>query len=369
MWVQAEPASWDRFAARRLEQSRRAAQQHPVVGIVGADVPRGLVDTWGAVPLRVLPDGRPASQRATQLLGASTAPSVARILDAVLDGELAHLSGMIISRESQDTLRLFYVVRMLARSGRLPWPVHYLELLHTDRPNTIAYNEAVLRRCFNAIGGWTRSHDRRALADSSVWARVGRVYRLLDVTRASHRASGVDFVRTLANIDSVRLDDAERLAASWTPELCGGTEVVLTGSRCWTSQFHEQVEAEGLRVVAEDQATGLLATSLRPAPSDLGSNESLFAEIAEGCARWGPAAATSSSADRAGYLEELVESYRVDAVHAAYDPADQAAPWDSAAQRAACSRRGIAWTQRAITPWAGENSEHPRDDAKRDRDR
>lgn len=366
MLVQAEPVSWDRFAARRLEQSRRAAQQHPVVGIVGADVPRGLVDTWGAVPLRVLPDGRPASHRATQLLGASTAPSVARILDAVLDGELAHLSGMIVSRETQDTLRLFYVLRMLARVGELPWPVHYLELLHSDRQSTIAYNEAMLRRCFNTIGEWMESDDRGVTADASVWGRVRRVYRLLDVTRSSHRASGADFVRTLAEVDAVSLNDAERLAASWSPQPRRGTEVILTGSRCWTSQFHEQVEAEGLRIVAEDQATGLLATSLRPAPSDLGSSESLFAEIAEGCARWGPAAATSSSTDRAQHVEDLVESYRVDAVHAAYDPADQAAPWDSAAQRDVCERRNIAWTQSTITPWASGASDHPRDDAKGD---
>lgn len=325
--------SWARVAAERAAASVAAADRAPVIGIVGADVPRSIVDEWDAVPLVLLPDEREPSRQAVDLLGSACSRPVTVLLTMILQGELQHLSGLIVSRENQDTLRLFYVLRHLAAAGELTWPVQYLELLHLPRASTARYNARRLQACSAAVRGWVGARDAVVPRPDAV-SRVGALFAQLDDTRRSRGASGREFVEVLATANALSLTEAEERVHAWTPEAATGRGVLLSGTRTWTSRVHAALEAAGGHVLGEDHAGGSLATSLRPASGEID-------DLAAATVAWGPAAATSGSPERATALVRRAQEVRASRVLSVLDPLDQAAPWDLAAQREACRTAGL----------------------------
>ncbi|MFJ2619233.1 hypothetical protein [Glutamicibacter sp. NPDC087344] len=331
---------WRTLSQERIDRAVNYAAQLPVIGLVGADIPRALVDEIEAVPFTILPDGQEPSQRSIELLGASASPEIARILDQILDGDLDFLTGVIVSRESQDTLRLYYVLRMLEKDNALAWPVHYLELLHLDRPSTYMYNQRRLGVARQTVARWYQ--QRCSIAPSyhpDAWSQVARIHHALELTRETSQCRGSEFVEELAQASSCSLDDALQRAMSWKPVTDQGLPVLLTGSRTWTSAVHERIESTGRRVVGEDHAGGALATSLRPEPR--GNTPERDLELAIAVTRWGAASATSSSADRAEYLDQLLGTHPVSEVIAVLQTWDQAAAWDIPAQQSVCQQRDV----------------------------
>ncbi|GAT88391.1 benzoyl-CoA reductase/2-hydroxyglutaryl-CoA dehydratase subunit BcrC/BadD/HgdB [Paenarthrobacter nicotinovorans] len=108
----------EHYLRRVLRARERATRGTAVVGFVGADVPRELIASAGAQPLRLHSQSGPPSEDAVRLLGEATDPMAHSILNQVLANELDFLTGILLSRDCEASLHLFYVLRQLAAAGR-----------------------------------------------------------------------------------------------------------------------------------------------------------------------------------------------------------------------------------------------------------
>jgi hypothetical protein len=135
----ADPAWWAQEYRSRWDRVRdRVAAGTPVVGVVGADVPPELVEAAGAVAVRLTGEPEPPSAEALHVLGAAVDAPTLTLLTRLLAGGATGLAGLVVSRDCQSSLALFYALRELRRldpERELP-PVHLLDLLHLPRAST-----------------------------------------------------------------------------------------------------------------------------------------------------------------------------------------------------------------------------------------
>jgi len=131
-----------------------AASGRPVIGIVGRDVPALLVSAAGAHAFRLAPEPV-ATQEADAIMGRAVDRAASLVLAAVLDGSFDFLSGHLISRDTEASVRLFYTLQELRRRGRIAMPVQLIDQVHQNRESTVQFNIAQLERMWTTVEQWT----------------------------------------------------------------------------------------------------------------------------------------------------------------------------------------------------------------------
>jgi benzoyl-CoA reductase/2-hydroxyglutaryl-CoA dehydratase subunit BcrC/BadD/HgdB len=328
------------YASRPDTVRALADAGRPVLGVVGADVPVELVTASGALSYRLHGSPDRVTDEAHEVLGASLDPVAHSILSQLLDGSLAFLTGVVVSRDSQASLQLFYALRELRRlePHRPIPPVVLLDLLHLPTVHTARYDEARLHRLADELAGWTGvAPTAHRLAEAS--AVVGRVRTLLrrvsDLRRGPRPVlTGTQVLRVLGATTALPPEDAVPLLEQVLADAAGGAlvpagrRVFLTGSAQDTDEVHRALEEADCLVVGEDSDWGDLALTVEPDGADLASLAVAYRDR-------GPAAATAPIERRAAWTAEQVRRCAADVLLAVVREHDEAPAWDFPAQAAA----------------------------------
>lgn len=315
----------------------------PRIGIVGDDVPRQLVLATGAVPQRLLGSWHePVSVETAELLGTVDA-ATGRILDDLLSGRHDDLAGLVVCHDSQAGLRIFYVLRILARRGRLPFPVHLVDAPRLDSP---AARRFVGRQYARLLDFCEQVTGHRADIGSLHRAaeRELALGRALETMRERRRTGGCAGSSALRAYRAAATMPPEEAVATVTeaqaPTAPGATPVFVTGSNHPDPGVYDALERTGdVVVVGEDHDTGDLAW-LGVAVEAPTVGEVIDGLAAAHLAR--PAAATRGlPAARAAYTATRAEQARARAALALVREHDDAPTWDLPDQRLALGRRGV----------------------------
>ncbi|MEV0106490.1 2-hydroxyacyl-CoA dehydratase family protein [Nocardia sp. NPDC050799] len=321
-----------------------AGSDRPVIGVVGGDVPVEIIEAAGGHAFRLSGADRPAGAEAVRLLGAAVDSVAHSILDSILTGEAGFLRGLVVSRDSQAALRLFYVLRMLAQQGRAVPDVHLVDLLHLPRASTRDYNAGQLAEMADTVAGWTgtgltpqnlytarklraelaaalRTVRARRAAGAVTGATALRVYTLAQTrTPAGCLASmdaGLGATRSRPDPDSASEGPAE-----------GRCRVFLTGSTVDQVSVYDRLEAAGLFVAGEDHNWGDPVADLWDTPAEVTDLPTAYAEIAGHRLHAGPMAQTSGLAERARYSADRVRRCGASVVLSVGRDHDPAPGWD-----------------------------------------
>ncbi|MGY1812324.1 2-hydroxyacyl-CoA dehydratase [Blastococcus sp. SYSU D00820] len=326
------------YAARPERARALAAAGRPVVGIVGADVPAELVAAAGAVGYRLHGSPDRVSAEARAVLGAALDPVAHSVLTRLLDGELAFLTGLVVSRDSQASLQLFYALRELRRlepARDLP-PVVLLDLLHLPTAHTARYDEERLAQLAGVLAGWTGTAPSpgRLAAAAAEAGRVRDLLRRVSALRreAAPRGTGTTALHAVGVAGALPAGEAAALLEAVldeADELPAGRRVFLTGSGQDTDELYRALEEElGCLVVGEDADWGDLALPPDPAGADLGALATAYRDR-------GPAAPTASIPARAAATAQRVRDSGAELLLAVVREHDEAPAWDFPAQAAA----------------------------------
>ncbi|WP_426228223.1 2-hydroxyacyl-CoA dehydratase [Pseudarthrobacter sp. DSP2-3-2b1] len=327
----------EHYPLRVARASKRAGQGTAVVGFVGADVPRELIAAAGALPLRLHSQTGPSSDEAVQLLGEATDHAAHSILTQILAKELDFLSGIMISRDCEASLQLFYVLRELAaRRPGMP-PVHLIDLLHLSRESTALYNRRQVAACAETLSQWTgASPDPASLAASVASFQVLRGHLAsVQSLRQSGLLSGTAGLHVAAAAESLPPSEA----AQWVAELVGTFSATATGGDSALRLFffgsaqdqdvlYRAIEDLGVRIIGEDHDWGLLAAPAPVAVTAGASYEELLARLAESYHYRSPAAAISPLAVHARWGADQAVSCGAEAVFCLTRRFDDAPAWD-----------------------------------------
>ncbi|WP_261166441.1 2-hydroxyacyl-CoA dehydratase family protein [Microbacterium sp. Marseille-Q6965] len=317
----------------------------PRIGIVGADVPRQLVLAAGATPVRLLGSWSGAYAPETAELPGAVDAVACRILDALLAGAHDDLAGLIVCNDSAANLRVFYVLRVLAERGRVPFPVHLLDAPRgggapRDR-FVIRQYERLVRFVVSLTGRPAEGAALRDAAEREV--AVGAALARMRDRRAAGRCSGqlalaaYRAAATLPPEHAIAVVDAAVDAAAGHP-------IFVTGSAHPDGSVYAAIESAGLVVAGEDHDTGDAAwIGDAVATDDAGE---AIARLAAHHAQRLPLAARSRSRERADALARRLDAGAPSGILALVRELDDAPAWDLAAQRALAAARGIPLEER-----------------------
>ncbi|MEU4451274.1 2-hydroxyacyl-CoA dehydratase family protein [Nocardioides sp. NPDC023903] len=315
----------------------------PRIGIVGGDVPRQLVLATGAVPQRLLGSWHePVSAESGELLGTVDA-ATGRILDGLLSGRHDDLAGLLVCHDSQANLRIFYVLRILAQRGRLPFPVHLVDAPRLSSPTARRFvgrqYSRLLEFCEQVTG---HRADARSLHDAA--ERELALGRALEAMRERRRTGGCTGAAALRTYRAAAATPPENAVAAVTeaqaPTAPGATPVYVTGSNHPDPGVYDALERAGdVVVVGEDHDAGDLAW-LGVAVEAPTVGEVIDGLAAAHLAR--PATATGGlAAARAAYTAMCAEQTHARAALALVREHDDAPAWDLPHQRSELRRRGV----------------------------
>ncbi|MBO3663185.1 2-hydroxyacyl-CoA dehydratase family protein [Microbacterium stercoris] len=332
---------------------RAPGDGRPRIGVIGADLPRQLVLAAGATPVRILGSWSGAvSDEAGQLPGAVDVVA-ARILDGALAGAHDDLAALIVCNDSTAHLRVFYVLRILAERGRVPYPVHLLDAPRgggAPRERFVARQYERLAAFCSAVTG-TRPDAPLLDEAAERELRLGEALERLRARRRTGRCSGSAALAayraaaTLAPEQALAVVDA---AVEDVP----GTPVFVTGSAHPDASAYEAIEAAGLAVVGEDHDTGDSAWLGDAVPA--GDVDATISLLARRHSTRAPLAARSLTAERTAHLERRLGEADARGVIALVRELDDAPAWDAAAQHRVAQRRGLPLEARVrIGPDAG----------------
>ncbi|MCX0275100.1 2-hydroxyacyl-CoA dehydratase family protein [Nocardia zapadnayensis] len=338
------PAAGALEAAAGLRAPGRAGSDRPVIGVVGGDVPLEIIEAGGGHAFRLSGADRPAGAEAIRLSGAAVDSVAHSILDTVLTGEAGFLRGLVVSRDSQAALRLFYVLRMLAQQGRAVPEVHLVDLLHLPRASTHDYNAGQLAKLADAVARWTGT----GLTPESLYTARKLRAELATALRAvrDHRAAGAvtgatalllyALAQTRTPSDCLGSIDAVLAAARAQPDpgheparpAAKRGRVFLTGSTIDQVPVYDRLEAAGLLVAGEDHNWGDPVADLWDPPAEVTELPAAYAEIAGHRLHAGPMAQTSGLTERARYSADRVRRSGASAVLSVVRRHDPAPGWD-----------------------------------------
>jgi benzoyl-CoA reductase/2-hydroxyglutaryl-CoA dehydratase subunit BcrC/BadD/HgdB len=333
------------LAADRTAAAREwSAAGRPVAGYVGADVPVEVLTAAGFLPVRLTGDPDGDSAAGDRYLGRGLDPVARSVLTRLLDGAYGQLDALVVSRDCEASLRLFYAVRELHRVEpgiELP-PVHLVDVLHLPHRTTTRYVLAKIRQLRAQVGHWV---GRPVTGDDLVAAVAAhdRVRTLLGEVAALRRTrpsrlSGSQALAVVAATTALPPDRAAQLleellaGAEALPE-APGTRVFLTGSSHDHPGVYAALETAGLLVVGEDHDWGdLMHHRLVAPPADHALVELALAERYQ---HNGPTAARASIRRRAAHTAAAARRCAADALLSYVRVHDDAARWDHPAQREA----------------------------------
>jgi benzoyl-CoA reductase/2-hydroxyglutaryl-CoA dehydratase subunit BcrC/BadD/HgdB len=236
----------------------------PVIRILGLDAPRALIHAAGFSPLRLVAGHDMPTPRADDLMG-STAMSLRgkRLIEQLVDPDAPDLP-LLITQADAEQPQIFAALRELRRLGeKVPSQVHFLDLLHIDRPSSRAYN---LHR-LGQLQAWLEQLGRRALTDAAIadsqalYRRQADLLAALDSHRRAGRISGTD---ALAIIGASAVLAPEKhiemlqslLGWAGAAPVLSGKRLYLAGTAHEHCHLYAQIESSGALVVGEDQGWG-----------------------------------------------------------------------------------------------------------------
>ncbi|WP_326949264.1 2-hydroxyacyl-CoA dehydratase family protein [Amycolatopsis sp. NBC_01307] len=310
----------------------------PAVGYVGADVPVELITAAGLLPLRLA--GKPGedSTLGDRYLGRGVDPVARSILTRILTGGYGPLEAVVVSRDCEASLRLFYALRELHRVEpelRLP-PVRLVDVLHLPHHTTTRYVHAKIAQLREWLGRWRPIGDDDLAAAITAHDTLRRSLGRCAVLRRANRLSGTEFLTLVAATTRLPVTAATALAdrvAAGSPEV-EGVRLFLTGSSHDDPGVYKTLEDNGFLVVGEDHDWGeLLFARTCAAPTELA--------LAERYQHNGPAAPRASIRQRAAHTAAAARACDAEVLFSYARVHDDAPPWDFPAQRAATGLRAV----------------------------
>ncbi|WP_410573223.1 2-hydroxyacyl-CoA dehydratase [Amycolatopsis sp. cmx-4-61] len=305
----------------------------PVVGYVGADVPVELITAAGLRPLRLA--GKPGEDHTAgdRYLGRGVDPVARSILTRILAGDYGPLEAIVVSRDCEASLRLFYALRELHRVEPelgLP-PVRLVDVLHLPHHTTTRYVHAKLAQLREWLGQWRPIGDDDLAAAITAHDDLRRSLARLALLRRANRLSGTRFLQVVAATTALPVAEAttfvDRLLTEELPEV-HGTRLFLTGSSHDAPGVYETLERHGFLVVGEDHDWGeLLFARTCAAPTELA--------LAERYQHNGPSAPRASIRQRAAHTAAAARECGAEVLLSYARVHDDAPPWDFPEQRAA----------------------------------
>ncbi|WP_280434870.1 2-hydroxyacyl-CoA dehydratase family protein [Nocardia carnea] len=337
-----------------VEKSAPAGARRPVIGVIGGDVPIEIIEACGAHAFRVSAADREIGREAVELLGTTVDSTFHSILDRILAGEFGFLRGLIVSRDCQASLRLFYVLRMLAKQGRAVPDVHLVDLLHLPRESTRDYNAGQLAQLADTVAAWTGTEiTATALHEArEVRGRLGSALRALRASRAEGAVPGATALRLYALAQT----DAPADCLTWVTALLdehgssgpgldtrtattvtGGTpgrpagsrlRVFLTGSTVDRVPVYDGLESAGVLIAGEDHNWGDPVADLWDIPTAATDLPTAYTALAEHRLRLGPMAQASGLSDRARFSAACARRCGAQVVLSVGRRNDPAPGWD-----------------------------------------
>lgn len=309
------------------------------VGYVGADVPVELITAAGLLPKRLA--GKPGEDSALgdRYLGRGVDPVARSILTRILTGDYGPLEAIVVSRDCEASLRLFYALRELHRVEpelRLP-PVRLVDVLHLPHHTTTRYVHAKIAQLREWLGQWRPIGDDDLAAAITAHDTLRRSLAHLAELRRANRLSGTRFLEVVAATTALPVTEAtalvESMLAADLPEV-DGVRLFLTGSSHDSPAVYETLESNGFLVVGEDHDWGeLLFARTCAAPTELA--------LAERYQYNGPAAPRSSIRQRAAHTAAAARACDAEVLFSYARIHDDAPPWDFPEQRAATGLRAV----------------------------
>ncbi|MGW5739802.1 2-hydroxyacyl-CoA dehydratase [Amycolatopsis sp. NPDC003861] len=302
------------------------------MGYVGADVPVELITAAGLRPLRLT--GKPGreSTLGDRYLGRGVDPVARSVLTRILTGDYGPLEAIVVSRDCEASLRLFYALRELHRiepALGLP-PVRLVDVLHLPHHTTTRYVHAKIAQLRAWLGRWRPIGDDDLAEAITAHDTLRRSLGRLAALRRANRLSGTRFLETVAATTAVPVTDAialvDRVPAD--PREVDGVRLFLTGSSHDGAGVYETLERNGFLVAGEDHDWGeLLFARTCAAPTELA--------LAERYQYNGPSAPRASIRQRAAHTAAAARACGAEVLFSYVRVHDDAPPWDFPEQRAA----------------------------------
>ncbi|MFC0446783.1 2-hydroxyacyl-CoA dehydratase family protein [Rhodococcus jostii] len=306
-----------------------------MIGVVGVDVPVEIIESCGARAYRLSAVDRQPTVEAVRLLGGAVDASAHSILDQILAGDFDFLRGLVISRDSQSSLRLFYVLRALAAEGRTVPPIHLVDLLHIRRESTRKYNVDQIDKFAAAVAQWTgRTHTIENLRTAcTVRAELAGRLREVRARRSAEEptVSGTTALRLYALSQTVPPEESLSLTdsiLSAREPVAGRVRIFVTGSAHDHDHDYAALEAGGAQVVGEDHSWGDPLADLWTEVGEATHLGAAHSTIAAHRLQCSPLAQTSGLGERARYSAECVRRSGAQAVLSLVRRNDPAPGWD-----------------------------------------
>lgn len=241
-----------------------AARGRPVLGYVGRDFPTELAEAAGFVATRIRGGRTEVPSKVGSALGAEFDTAAHGQLAALWSGEYEYLDQLVVTRDTDSSVRLFVTLRELLRKDstlRFPDP-EFLDLSRVSGPAVHAYNRALLERLRSTLastGNPTSDDDLRAVIERGVEKR-----RLLqEVANLRHdvpsRLAGAEALKVIGSSMQMCSQDATRLLRELVASPLTehhGKRVFVSGSSHDDVSFYEALESRGAVIVGEDHSWG-----------------------------------------------------------------------------------------------------------------
>ncbi|GIJ51207.1 hypothetical protein Val02_80930 [Virgisporangium aliadipatigenens] len=309
-------------------EARYPREAEFVVGYVGADVPVELITAAGALPVRLAGDPDGDLSAGDTYLGRGLDPMARSVLARLLAGDYGRLDKLVVSRDCEASLRLFYAVRELRRiepAFGLP-EVYLVDVLHLPHRTTTAYNLARLEQFRQRLRDWTG----RPVSDADLAAAIAShdeqraLLSSLAAARREGRIAGSDWLAVVGAGTvlpvAAHLSLLRELSTVDLPEHAG-KRVFLTGSSHDTPHVYRALESAGHLIVGEDHDWGDLWYRRRV------DGHTLLA-LAERYQYNGPTAQRSTVDERRALIAEGMRHAELLIGYARRG--DEAPPWDFA---------------------------------------
>jgi len=273
----------------------KAVQDRGIIGYTCAYTPIPIIEAAGFVPYRVLPMGD-APDQAGQLLHDNLCPHVKRVVDRAMGGDLPALSGMVFINSCDAMRRLADAWRHIRPQD----PVIFLDLPATHDEAANRFYASELKRLADHLA------ERAGIEadEMDLQASVNTFNRLCELLaacsnrlRSGRLTGGRAAMQALYNKACTRpaaesIQELETLLGTGETEadISPGVPVFLFGNVMPDPEAFALMESCGARIVADDFCTGSRMFS----PVALGSDASVFTDLAESIAQKPPCARTFS---------------------------------------------------------------------------
>lgn len=307
------------------------------VGYVGADVPVELITAAGLRPLRLTGKPDEDSTLGERYLGRGVDPVARSVLTRILTEDYGPLEALVVSRDCEASLRLFYALRELHRvepALGLP-PVHLVDVLHLPHRTTTRYVHAKIAQLREWLGRWQPIGDDDLAAAITAHDTLRRSLGRVAALRRANRLSGTRFLEVVAATTTLPVAEAIALVEDvLAAEPVEGVRLYLTGSSHDDPAVYRTLERNGFLVVGEDHDWGepLFARTCA-APTELA--------LAERYQHNGPAAPRASIGQRAAHTAAAARACDAEVLLSYARVHDDAPPWDFPEQRAAAGLRAV----------------------------